>query len=1200
MINQNRRLLNTLNQIILTGFFVFCMVAVVGIIGCSSGGGGGGDNQTEYLLSGYNGVSDASTSGGQFIGSALGNSGLNFYSAFPGFVNLTFQVFDAQKRSVTDLVVEDFSVLEDGVEVDQINSEMNIHRRDPDSPDSLPSAYSYTIKTVLFLDNSPSTKLNLEKMIEAAQVVVEYMDEKQQQEIAIVAYDEAGDSIVIQDFTNDGTVLRDSLDSLERSSGTITDLYGAVKFSLALFEDSHTPASTEFVQGFVVVITDGIDTAGMYDVDDAIAARGDQQIITVAVGDVPEQALSDLELLGNCGYYPVPNPDQDPDQDNAASQNPGDENLCEWMRVVQDKMIAYADGFYWIQYKSTATSVDANLDHTVALSIVNNGNDEVDGQILGSFSSEDFFSGETNIYFNRTVSDPDGLFDKAADANILPPIVIERGQGAGEVTREVTAKTYSFGSTDPSQYEWSSGDTSIATVKANPLNSAEATITVVAPGDVWLTVTDSENSVSPQSFLVQIKVREESFEMIQHIVTSKGPWFADATFQVRESYDETDYDVDNPWLNQWTWVTDLAREEMTVVQNGTAINMETSETHLRKRDNLPSAYTYTLKTVLLIDNSPSVGSGNLTLIKNAAKTFARRALINDPLLDIDIDSVDDPATELAGHYQQAIAIFSFDEDGNKKLIEPFSSDLDTINDAIDSIVNGFGPVSFYGAMLDSLNLWENNQDPYAFGNPDLVQGVVVVLSDGWESVGFFDRESVLAEIDDKQIICVGVGDDILSANNEEDLLDFGNAGFYPVADPGGDSGTVGYTQLEKTLMDIQDNIVDYANSFYWLDYKSSLDPVCGVTESMVVSINNNSNIEISKNVVSGSFSSCQFAQLYDGHIYINSTVTDPDGIDDVIDLAYVMLGNIPMIDLVYPLEAYTYDNDGIKNTSAYTWEWVPGYEDIVQVNVDTGSYAHSRATLTLPNNKMPGTAVLDVSDTGNGVDKYLTVNVDGLQLPAPIAYYPFNGNADDMTGNGYDGQAFGATLTADREGNRNSAYSFMGEGDYIALDMFYGTDEGAVSDSVDNLTVCAWVKTSSSQRSMRIVSFNYYSFWELYISEGHFFLGSIPYGESELVYTSNTFNDNKWHFVCATLDSAGESKVYVDGNSEKLTYVGLSQGPVEATRYGFIGTASNASSYNAGINPGGATFFDGSIDDVIIFDIVLTDGQIESLEDAIR
>ncbi|MCH1500313.1 MAG: LamG domain-containing protein, partial [Akkermansiaceae bacterium] len=49
-----------------------------------------------------------------------------------------------------------------------------------------------------------------------------------------------------------------------------------------------------------------------------------------------------------------------------------------------------------------------------------------------------------------------------------------------------------------------------------------------------------------------------------------------------------------------------------------------------------------------------------------------------------------------------------------------------------------------------------------------------------------------------------------------------------------------------------------------------------------------------------------------------------------------------------------------------------------------------------------------------------------------VAYYPFNGNADDESGNGNNGSVNGAALTADRKGNADSAYSFDGQNDFIS------------------------------------------------------------------------------------------------------------------------------------------------------------------------
>ncbi len=49
-----------------------------------------------------------------------------------------------------------------------------------------------------------------------------------------------------------------------------------------------------------------------------------------------------------------------------------------------------------------------------------------------------------------------------------------------------------------------------------------------------------------------------------------------------------------------------------------------------------------------------------------------------------------------------------------------------------------------------------------------------------------------------------------------------------------------------------------------------------------------------------------------------------------------------------------------------------------------------------------------------------------------VAYYPFNGNANDESGNGNNGTVNGATLTQDRFGNNNAAYYFDGVSNSIS------------------------------------------------------------------------------------------------------------------------------------------------------------------------
>ena len=74
---------------------------------------------------------------------------------------------------------------------------------------------------------------------------------------------------------------------------------------------------------------------------------------------------------------------------------------------------------------------------------------------------------------------------------------------------------------------------------------------------------------------------------------------------------------------------------------------------------------------------------------------------------------------------------------------------------------------------------------------------------------------------------------------------------------------------------------------------------------------------------------------------------------------------------------------------------------------------------------------------------------DGL-----VAYYPFNGNANDESGNGNDGEVNGATLVKDRFGNSGKAYSFDGVDDNIEVPETEGFESNAH-------TISGWIYATS-------------------------------------------------------------------------------------------------------------------------------------------
>ncbi|SVD88567.1 uncharacterized protein METZ01_LOCUS441421, partial [marine metagenome] len=118
------------------------------------------------------------------------------------------------------------------------------------------------------------------------------------------------------------------------------------------------------------------------------------------------------------------------------------------------------------------------------------------------------------------------------------------------------------------------------------------------------------------------------------------------------------------------------------------------------------------------------------------------------------------------------------------------------------------------------------------------------------------------------------------------------------------------------------------------------------------------------------------------------------------------------------------------------------------------------------------TFTFDPSDNLSYDNKYKiklttdTKDENGVSLESPyetsfntfdnslVAYYPFNGNAKDLTSNGRDFTVYdNTTLTNGKDNSSNSAYSFDGNGDYL---------ETTNIPSFDNYTISLWAKPASS------------------------------------------------------------------------------------------------------------------------------------------
>ncbi len=216
-----------------------------------------------------------------------------------------------------------------------------------------------------------------------------------------------------------------------------------------------------------------------------------------------------------------------------------------------------------------------------------------------------------------------------------------------------------------------------------------------------------------------------------------------------------------------------------------------------------------------------------------------------------------------------------------------------------------------------------------------------------------------------------------------------------------------------------------------------------------------------------------------------------------------------------------------------------------------------------------------------------------------IASFPFNGNSGDVSGNNHDGTVSGATLTTDRYGNANSAYRFTSASQNITISSLHLTN-------VVQYSVAAWFKKDSTTLSVN--------------HEGTIFCGNFPGGSSPvglrlfvgstnqvvwinefsggcmgLITTNQNYADNKWHSVVATLNSASgiitssQMKIYVDNILVSQTQ--YSQGNVNSA----IAPISNTLPIVIGNVNGNGDYFQGSLDDVRIYNKPLTSNEITAL-----
>lgn len=237
-----------------------------------------------------------------------------------------------------------------------------------------------------------------------------------------------------------------------------------------------------------------------------------------------------------------------------------------------------------------------------------------------------------------------------------------------------------------------------------------------------------------------------------------------------------------------------------------------------------------------------------------------------------------------------------------------------------------------------------------------------------------------------------------------------------------------------------------------------------------------------------------------------------------------------------------------------------------------------------------------VSQTIDGCESLMRASVNvtiiepsgNEQIPTNglVAYYPFNGNANDTSGNGANGTVTGATLTSDRFGNTNTAYNFDGANNYI---------DAVISNIPKNnsaRTISGWFKTNdafSDPNKYDATIFNYGTLAKLQrlslsiYQKGYLNLITGTTSSSDDYYINNfDYSNNDWYFFTITYDGTKLS-IYVNGKYVDQKAVNLNT----VGNIFRIGQRISGDSVNEG--------FKGTIDDVAIWNRVLTQEEISAM-----
>ena len=284
--------------------------------------------------------------------------------------------------------------------------------------------------------------------------------------------------------------------------------------------------------------------------------------------------------------------------------------------------------------------------------------------------------------------------------------------------------------------------------------------------------------------------------------------------------------------------------------------------------------------------------------------------------------------------------------------------------------------------------------------------------------------------------------------------------------------------------------------------------------------------------------------------------------------------------------AYSETLSAMGGDGTYTWSITNGLLPTgLILNASTGEISGTPTVAETQN-----FTVEVVSGDRQTMQQALSITVVALSTQGLIAYWPFNGDATDESGNGHDGTIFGATLTPDRFGAADRAFSFDGVDDYLEL-------SGSFSSLSLPFTLSLWLLQSQLSSNPFVLhdpatpGGGYDGFWLVITGT----TVSVAFGDGgptndasrRAATVTSTVAGAGWVHLAFTVRGPTDMSVYINGSQLPQTYSGSGGAMVHNSWPARIGRHALCSC--------GVAYDKVSVDDVRIYDRSVTVEEIQAL-----